>query len=209
MHERKTGRAMDTCMAVMLLALMSGLLFKADLVGWANRSHPLAAAFLQFSVLSTYGEVLSARLTSGSWRIAHLPAKMVLWGLIGMWISLAFPFAASGVEGLVAFGLWPDALRAFSISVWANLLSGYAVCMMLTQRWLNDVIDSGFYPPWHVFSQPGLADWGKVVLLSLVLFWLPAHTVTFMLPDAWRVLFAAFLGLALGIILGLRPQPRV
>lgn len=208
MPEMKPSRATDGAMLVLLLALTAALIVKADLVGLANRSYPLASAFAQFAVLSTYGEALSARMASGSWHVSRLPAKMALWGLIGIWISLAFPFTASGVDGLVAAGLWPEAFRAFSISLWANLLSGYALCMMLTQRWLNQVIECGFQPPWQLFSQPGLADWAKVVMLSLVLFWLPAHTVTFMLPDAWRVLFAAFLGLALGVILGLRPRTK-
>lgn len=137
----------------------------------------------------------------------HRPlARMAVWGLIGAWISLAFPYAAGGVDALAVAGLWPTDFRAFSISLWANLFSGYAIVMMLTQRWLSRVVDLGLQAPWHMFSDPDFPGWMKVVLLSLVIFWLPAHTVTFLLPDAWRVLFAAFLGLALGVILGLRPR---
>jgi hypothetical protein len=38
------------------------------------------------------------------------------------------------------------------------------------------------------------------------MFWIPAHTITFMLPVSLRILFAAALGIVLGIILALASQ---
>lgn len=38
---------------------------------------------------------------------------------------------------------------------------------------------------------------------TIPLFWFPAHTITFLLPGTWQVLFAAVLGVALGVILAL------
>ena len=43
--------------------------------------------------------------------------------------------------------------------------------------------------------------WGFVFKKTIPLFWIPAHTITFMLPQEMRVLFAALLSIALGIIL--------
>ena len=43
--------------------------------------------------------------------------------------------------------------------------------------------------------------WRVVLFRSLLFFWVPAHTVTFLLPPAFRVLFAALLGAVLGLIL--------
>lgn len=40
-----------------------------------------------------------------------------------------------------------------------------------------------------------------VVLKTIPFFWIPAHTVTFLLPAEYRVLAAAFLSIALGGIL--------
>lgn len=34
-------------------------------------------------------------------------------------------------------------------------------------------------------------------------FWIPAHTITFLLPPDYQVLFAALLGIALGTILAI------
>jgi hypothetical protein len=45
--------------------------------------------------------------------------------------------------------------------------------------------------------------WGFVFKKTLPLFWIPAHTVTFLLPEMHRVLFAALLGIVLGTILAI------
>ena len=45
--------------------------------------------------------------------------------------------------------------------------------------------------------------WNLVLKKTIPLFWFPAHTLTFLLPGTWQVLFAAFLGIALGVILAI------
>lgn len=44
-------------------------------------------------------------------------------------------------------------------------------------------------------------QWSFVFKKTIPLFWYPAHTVTFLLPADFQVLFAAALGVALGVIL--------
>ena len=46
-------------------------------------------------------------------------------------------------------------------------------------------------------------QWNLVIKKTIPLFWFPAHTVTFILPPTLQVLFAALLGVALGLILAL------
>ena len=46
-------------------------------------------------------------------------------------------------------------------------------------------------------------QWGFVFKKTIPLFWIPAHTITFLLPGESRVLFAALLGVALGVILAI------
>jgi uncharacterized integral membrane protein len=36
---------------------------------------------------------------------------------------------------------------------------------------------------------------------TIPLFWYPAHTITFLLPAGFQVLFAAVLGIVLGVLL--------
>ncbi|MEZ6853814.1 hypothetical protein [Halodesulfovibrio aestuarii] len=43
--------------------------------------------------------------------------------------------------------------------------------------------------------------WGLVLKKTIPFFWIPTHTITFLLPPDLRILFAAMLGLALNVIL--------
>jgi hypothetical protein len=43
--------------------------------------------------------------------------------------------------------------------------------------------------------------WGFVFLKTIPFFWIPAHTINFLLPPEYRILVAAILGIILGIIL--------
>ena len=46
-------------------------------------------------------------------------------------------------------------------------------------------------------------QWNLVIKKTIPLFWFPMHTITFILPQNLQVLFAALLGVALGLILAL------
>ena len=46
-------------------------------------------------------------------------------------------------------------------------------------------------------------QWGFVFKKTIPFFWFPAHTITFLLPGDARVLFAALLGVVLGIFLAI------
>jgi hypothetical protein len=43
--------------------------------------------------------------------------------------------------------------------------------------------------------------WGFVYKKTIPFFWIPAHTVTFLLPAEIRVLFAVVLSVVLGLLL--------
>ena len=47
-------------------------------------------------------------------------------------------------------------------------------------------------------------QYGFVFAKTIPLFWYPMHTITFLLPPTLQVLFAAFLGVALGVILSIK-----
>jgi fucose 4-O-acetylase-like acetyltransferase len=44
-------------------------------------------------------------------------------------------------------------------------------------------------------------QWSFVFKKTIVFFWIPAHTITFLLPAELQVLFAALLGVILGVLL--------
>ena len=51
-------------------------------------------------------------------------------------------------------------------------------------------------------------QWNLVIKKTIPLFWFPMHTITFILPPTFQVLFAALLGVALGLILALAGGSR-
>lgn len=53
------------------------------------------------------------------------------------------------------------------------------------------------------------AQWGFVFKKTIPLFWFPAHTVTFLLPAGARPLFAALLGVVLGVLLAVSGRKKV
>jgi hypothetical protein len=112
-------------------------------------------------------------------------------------------------------------LTAFSISALMNLI--YAPLMMTLHRITDTHITeqggtlAGLLKPMdfgRIFANLNWrVQWDFVFKRTIPLFWIPAHTVTFLLPAEYRLVMAAFLGIALGVILSLaslkgRPLPN-
>lgn len=182
-----------------------------------TRAHPYVMGFLKFAVLASLGELLAIRVVSGAWRIPSGPVwRAVVWGLVGAALALLFPVYAAGVPAAIGAGLLPSlpgplgakVAAAFWVSAVMNLSWGIALMLLhrLTDTWLD--LAGGTLsrvPAVGVGAVAAAIDWrgflGFVLLRTIPLFWIPAHTVTFLLPPELRVLFAAFLSLALGAIL--------
>jgi len=63
----------------------------------------------------------------------------------------------------------------------------------------------GFFTPIqlkkHFIELDWATQWNFVFKKTIPLFWIPAHTLNFMLPEEYRILFAALLGVVLGVLL--------
>lgn len=179
-------------------------------------NHPYIMGFLKFAILSTMGEFLALRLSSGRWQMVKgvLP-KMVVWGLLGVAIVFMFALYTGGVDSAAAAGLlytgYPKIkiLRALYISTFMNLTFG--PIFMAAHRVTDGVIES------RVEGQKSSVveivkgiDWPGfitfVVAKTIPLFWIPAHTITFLLPEEYKVLFAASLSIVLGLILSMAKE---
>lgn len=191
-----------------------------------SRAHDFLMSFIKFGVLCTLGESIALRITAKAYNrpgFGLLP-RFVMWGLIGIVINASFIIYAMGVPHLVAaigLPLPPDALAgtslpqkvgmAFCISVANNFL--FAPLFMTVQAVLSIHIAEtggtlgGFFSSIAVSRTLGKIDWnmlyGFVFKKTLPLFWVPCHTITFILPTELRVLFAAALGVVLGVILAI------
>ena len=174
-------------------------------------SYSLIAGFIKFFVLATIGDFIGLRIKSGNWKKPdYLFIKAIVWGFIGVVIVLMFGIFSNGVEYLQSENILPFEGSTFAFALFTSILMNltFAPTMMafhrITDTYLNlrvsnkdvkfkDAVES---IKWNQF-------FSFIVLRTIPLFWIPAHTITFLLPSEYRVIFAAVLGIFLGLILGL------
>jgi hypothetical protein len=208
----------DLVWAASLGAIVILLLYPATHSVFVNvtKAYPYSMGFVKVAILATMGELLAARIVLGVWKSPPgLVWRAIIWGLLGMSFVLIFEIFSAGVASSVKKGLLPagsgsfaNFSMAFFISTIMNL--AFAPTMMALHRITDTYLDLaqgklaklGDVSLRKVVSQ---IDWqgfiGFVVVKTIPLFWIPAHTVTFLLPPEYRVLVAAFLSIALGAIL--------
>lgn len=195
--------------AAYLIVISSLLVIFSDQVGAFSHEHSNIAGFCKFTLLASYGECMKSRITTGSWKVSKLLLRAIIWGCFGIWISWAFVFTDNGVNAVIAADLWHEQARPFSLSLWMNIISGYPFFMMFVHYWLDNMIEGGFVCPWELLGMEATARWAKIVFISLIVFWVPAHTFTFSLDPHLRVVCAAYLSIALGLILSFAARSRV
>ncbi|MCZ7557846.1 MAG: hypothetical protein M5R41_15720 [Bacteroidia bacterium] len=167
-------------------------------ISWVTEQ-PMLSAAIQFGILGTLGEIISHTLRSKKIGLPNTPlemfGKMLAWALLGIVIKYGFTGMKGMVLNLLEHGMLPEFCRdgfgwAFSVSVVTNVFFGPQ--MMYFHR----VEDNLILRRW---SFAGI----ETALKTLVWFWIPAHTVTFLLPTEFQIGLAALWSIALGIILGL------
>lgn len=189
-----------------------------------NQQHGLVASFIKFAILATSGELIGLRIKTGKYykKGFGIMPRMLVWGFIGITVKLAFNFFITETPVVLEyFGLigatevmhqnfsFEKLIVAFCISASLNVI--YAPLMMTFHK-ITDI---------HIVNNGGTLlglfrpiKFRKILLnlnwdiqvnfvfkKTIPLFWIPAHTITFLLPPDFQVLFAALLGIALGIIL--------
>ncbi|PKP19811.1 MAG: hypothetical protein CVU05_10495 [Bacteroidetes bacterium HGW-Bacteroidetes-21] len=137
-------------------------------------------------------------------------AEKFLW-IVGAKDSMASP------DVLAAFDLglgWQRILTAFLISALMNII--FAPVMMTFHKITDTHITdnggtlSGFFKPIQfgsIFQRINWSvQWNFVFKKTIPFFWIPAHTITFLMPGEYRVVFAALLGIILGVFLSIASQ---
>ena len=203
----------------------------AEGFNWATDNHPYIMAFFKFAILATLGEMLALRIRKGVYNekgFGVLP-RMMVWGFLGMCIAMAMVIFKVGVPAFLetvggcergtlaaVFNApqftWGKLGIAFAVSVLMNSI--FAPVMMTFHKCTDiHILDGGgtvrgLLRPMkmrEIFATKVNwdAQWNIVIKKTIPLFWFPAHTITFILPANLQVLFAALLGVALGLILAL------
>lgn len=186
----------------------------------ATDNYPYIMGFLKTSILATMGELLASRIANKKYfSRTGIVLRFVVWGLLGFGFVLMFKLFSSGVNGAIDAGLLPSVADtgflgnlyvAFMTSLLMNLV--FAPTFMILHRITDTYIDlgNGNLKEIHKVKMDQVIntiDWKKffnfVIFTTIPLFWIPAHTITFLLPENYRVLMAGFLSIALGLILTL------
>jgi hypothetical protein len=217
----------DFLFALFVLLLFLPFILSSDVLNYYktfNHDHGMVTSFIKFAILATLGEIIGLRIKTGNYYetgFGILP-RAIIWGFIGLTIKMAFIIFSSGTPVLLEYlGLknalsvmkgslsWNKVFVAFCTSVAMNIV--YAPVMMTFHK----ITDT------HIIDNDGRLNslvtpikfrkiflnlnwdvqWNFVFKKTIPFFWIPAHTITFLLPPDYQVLFAALLGIALGTIL--------
>lgn len=163
--------------------------------------YPIISAMIQFAILGTVGDwiakVIQNKKIFWPFSVKETIWKFIEWAFLAVLIKAAFVGFKGFVDAMVDYGLLAEVfktqghfLRAFAISVVMNLQFGFLLVI------LHRILD---YLPFGKTSWTGIHKG----FYSLLWFWIPAHTVTFMLPNDFQIGLAAFWSVMLGLILGL------
>ncbi len=173
-------------------------------------THPYIGGFIKFGILATMGELLAIRITSGDWKKpSGLIFRAIVWGFLGIVITLMFQIFGGGIMAALEKGYLPGKGSSFAFAFFVSSIMNltFAPTFMAFHRFTDTYIDMAYegIKNIKVVDVVGRIDWkgfvSFVIIKTIPLFWIPAHTATFMLPPEYRVITAAFLSVALGVLL--------
>ena len=161
------------------------------------KTFPLRTAFIEFAVLGTLGEIITLKITNSTKKLSIFQyiLKILSWGLLGIVIKYGFFGYKAMINALVEHHYFPGFLygnslvKAFTISVVINLFFGPQ--MMFIHR----IMDNAIEKRWKFTGM-------DKAVYTLVWFWIPAHTITFILPQHLQITLAAVWSVVLGVIMG-------
>ena len=97
----------DLYFALVMLAIFLPFFLFEPAYAWYtdfNKMHPMVMAFLKFGILATLGEMLGCRISTGNYTTPTfgVAPRMVVWGLLGVVISMAMSVFAVGIPAFIA-----------------------------------------------------------------------------------------------------------
>lgn len=220
-------RRSDLYMIFVVVAMVLPFVLSSELFSQykeVNATHPLLMAFLKFGVLATIGEMIGLRIKTGSYTERGFGAwsRFVVWGVLGVWIAIAmkcFSVGAPVIAELIGFDGVVEAMKG-DLS-WQKVVGSLSISLMMNSLFAPIFMTIHRITDTHIMNHDGSirslvtpipfgkylsqlnwkVQWEFVIKKTIPFFWLPAHTITFLLPVDYQVLFAALLGVALGVIL--------
>lgn len=192
-----------------------------------TRNYPLIMAFFKFAILATFGEVLGLRVKTGKYNAPGfgIIPRAIVWGVLGVWIAIAMGIFKFGVPAYLSeFKAFENINEVMAGEFTMLKLSGsFCISLMLNTTFAPIFMTIHKITDAHIGNCDGKmrflitplpfgkliseidwkVQWGFVFKKTIPFFWIPAHTITFILPGDFQVLFAALLGIALGLFLSI------
>lgn len=174
-----------------------------------NAAHGMVMSFIKFGILATLGEMLGLRISAGVYNrkgFGVLP-RAVVWGLLGMGINAAMIIFSKGVPQFMEYmGMANAAAIINGEFCFDKLWIAFAISVAM------NTIFAPVFMTFHKITDTHILDWDAqwnfVFKKTIPFFWYPAHTITFLLPGEMRVLFAAILGVVLGVLLAIAARMK-
>ena len=192
----------------------------------------MVMSFIKFGILATLGEMLGLRISAGVYNrkgFGVLP-RAVVWGTAGNGYQCGHDNLLEGCTAIMEYMGMANAAAiingefcfdklwiAFAISVAMNTIFA-PVFMTFHKITDTHILDWGGslrslltpIPMTRIITHLNWdAQWNFVFKKTIPFFWYPAHTITFLLPGEMRVLFAAILGVVLGVLLAIAARMKM
>lgn len=194
-----------------------------------SANHAMIMGFIQYALLATLGEMLGLRFQTGQYnnKTFGLLPRAFLWGALGLTIVAAIQIFGVGTPPFLdyVFG-WEKG--TFVTAIFAPEFSGLKVLGAFFMACAMDIFFSplfmivfsiydmhikqtggslkGFFTTKVKYSENlqnfnWSVQWKFVFMKTIPFFWIPAHTIMYLLPSEFQVLMSSMLGIVLGVIL--------
>lgn len=202
------------CCAVIVVGFTAMLVVPAwrEVFKTATAAHPYMMGFVKFALLATVGELIAMRINLKAWTLPQgLLARAFVWGFLGAVLALLFKMYAGGVATAIQLGLLPGQSTGFLFAFFSSVMINCTFCptMMVFHKVTDTAIamKCAGKGPINLRTIATEIDWptllGFTMAKTIPFFWIPAHTISFMLPGEYQIVMAAYLSIALGLILAL------
>lgn len=190
---------------VFVVAFMLTDFFKAF-----SKAHSYISSFIKFALLAPMGELLVIKMTEKNWRIPiGFIYKVLIWGVFGMAIGLAFKLFSLGTQSLIGTINMSSGVKTFLTALLTSTFMNttFGPVMMGSHKITDKLVAMKCSDNNKVTLKKAVkaVDWYGfitfVVFKTVPFFWIPAHTIVFLLPSELRIIIAALLSIALGILL--------
>ena len=177
-----------------------------------TEAHAYIAGFIKFFVLASMGDMLGGRILYGEWRKPRgFIYKAIVWGVLGMMITLVFTVFFKGAEAAMAAGRLPFYGSTFALAFFGSTVMNVTFGPMLYvyHKFADQFVELKLDGVKNISVKMLVEkiDWYGLVsfnwLKNCLLIWVPMHTLVFLLPSVYRVVASAYLSILLGILIAL------